>query len=57
LEIRASEDDVRRYLDRHIFQLPGFVRRSPELQEEIKYEIIRSVDGMHVLSFPFQTKA
>jgi len=57
LEIRASEDDVRRYLNGHIFQLPGFVRRSLELQEEIKSEIIRSVDGMYVLSFPLQTKA
>jgi Cdc6-like AAA superfamily ATPase len=31
LEIRASEEDVRRYLDGHMLRLPGFVTRSPEL--------------------------
>ena len=50
LEIRASKEDVRRYLDGHMFQLPGFVIRCPELQEEIKTEIVRSVDGMYVVS-------
>jgi hypothetical protein len=49
LEIRASEEDVRRYLDGHMFQLPGFVFKSPELQEEIKTEIVRSVDGMYAV--------
>jgi hypothetical protein len=48
LEIRASEEDVRRYLDGHMFQLPGFVIRSPELQEEIKIQIVRSAQGMYV---------
>ena len=51
LEIRASEDDVRRYLDGHLFRLPGFVARSLELQEEIKTDIIKAVDGMHVVYF------
>jgi Cdc6-like AAA superfamily ATPase len=51
LEIRASEEDVRRYLDGHMLQLPGFVIKSPELQEEIKTEIVRSVDGMYAVSF------
>jgi hypothetical protein len=53
LEIRASKEDVRKYLDGHIARLPGFVRRSPELQDEIVTEIIRLVDGMYVASFPF----
>jgi NACHT domain len=53
LEIRASEEDVRKYLNGHIVQLPGFVRRNPELQDEITTEIIRLVDGMYVASFPF----
>jgi hypothetical protein len=48
LEIRASSEDVRRYLDGHMFRLPGFVGRSPELQEEIKSKIIQSVQGMYV---------
>jgi hypothetical protein len=46
LEIRASEEDVRRYLDGHMFRLPGFVSRNPELQEEIKTGIVLLVQGM-----------
>jgi hypothetical protein len=48
IEIRATEDDVRRYLDSHISNLPAFVRRSPDLQEEIKTEVVKAVDGMYV---------
>lgn len=47
LEIRASEEDVRRYLDGHVLQLPKFVTRSLELQEEIKAAIVKAVDGMY----------
>lgn len=47
LKIQASSEDVQRYLDGHMFRLPGFVRRSPELQEEIKTAIIKAVDGMY----------
>jgi Cdc6-like AAA superfamily ATPase len=46
LDIRASEEDVRRYLESHMFRLPGFVVRSIELQEEIKSNIVKAVDGM-----------
>jgi ankyrin repeat protein len=53
LEIRASDDDVRRYLDGHMFRLPGFVVRSVELQEEITNEIAQFVDGMYAPSFLF----
>ena len=48
LEIRASERDVRRYIDGHISHLPSFVKRSPDLQEEVKTEIVKAVDGMYV---------
>jgi hypothetical protein len=51
LEIRACSQDVRRYLEGHMFRLPGFVIRSPKLQEEIKTEIAQSVDGMCVASY------
>jgi len=51
LEIRASEEDVRRYLEDHMFRLPGFVVRSLELQEEIKTSIIKATDGMYVVYF------
>ena len=48
LEIRASEHDVRRYLDSQISNLPSFVKRNPDLQEEVKAEITKAVDGMYV---------
>jgi hypothetical protein len=53
LEIRASEEDVRRYLEGHMFRLPGFVVRSLELQEEIKTRIVKAVDGMYVVYFEY----
>lgn len=46
LEIRASNDVVRRYLDGQIDQLSSCVHRSQELKEEIMVDIIKSVDGM-----------
>lgn len=47
LDVRASEEDVRRYLDDAVLRLPGFVTRSLELQEEIKAAIVKAVDGMY----------
>lgn len=49
LEIRASEEDVRRYLNSSMSRLPAFVSRSPDLQEEIKAKIVLLVKGMWVL--------
>jgi hypothetical protein len=46
LEIRASEEDVRRYLNGCMYRLPAFVVRSPDLQEEIKTGIVLLVKGM-----------
>ena len=46
LEIRASDGDVRRYLDGHMSQLRPFVSRKPDLQEEIKTAIVMAVGGM-----------
>jgi hypothetical protein len=51
LQIHAREEDVRRYLDGQMFRLPRFVTDNVELQEEIKTEIINSVDGMCVRPF------
>ena len=48
LEIRASDEDVQRYLDGDILKLPSCVLRSRDLQEKIKDEIIKAVDGMYV---------
>jgi hypothetical protein len=51
LEVRASDEDVRRYVEGYISQLPTSVARSPALQEEIKTEIVKAVDGMYVVSY------
>jgi hypothetical protein len=51
LEIRANDEDVQRYLDGHMLQLPSFVLRSPDLREEIKTEIVKAVDGMYMPSY------
>jgi hypothetical protein len=46
LEIRASADDIQRYLTGKMSQLRPFVLRNPDLQQKIKTEITRAVDGM-----------
>lgn len=48
MEIRANDEDVQKYLDGHISRLPSCVLRNPALQEKIKTEIIKAVDGMYV---------
>ncbi|KAF3925690.1 Ankyrin-1 [Arthrobotrys entomopaga] len=50
LEIRASDEDVGRYLDSHMSILPFFVSKRPDLQKEIKVEIAKAVDGMFLLA-------
>ncbi|KAI9773868.1 MAG: hypothetical protein M1840_006094 [Geoglossum simile] len=50
LEIRASKQDVWRYVDGHLSHLPSFVERRPDLQEEIKTQIVKAVDGMFLLA-------
>lgn len=46
LEIRASDEDVGRYLDGNMSKLPAFVGRNQDLQKEIKAAVIKAVDGM-----------
>jgi hypothetical protein len=50
LEIRASDGDVKRYLDGQSSRLPSFVRRNLDMQEQIKAEIVKAVEGMYALS-------
>jgi Cdc6-like AAA superfamily ATPase len=50
LEIRASNDDLQRYLNGHMLKLPSFVSRNTALQNEVKTAIINAVDGMYMLS-------
>ncbi|KAF4997410.1 hypothetical protein FDECE_12088 [Fusarium decemcellulare] len=50
LEIRATQHDVRRYLDDRMKRLPTFVQNRPELQEEVKARILEIVQGMFLLA-------
>jgi NACHT domain len=45
-QISATDEDVQKYLEGHMSQLPAFVSRNPDLQESIKKAIIEAVDGM-----------
>ncbi|RYP09549.1 hypothetical protein DL764_001234 [Monosporascus ibericus] len=46
IEVRASEDDIRKYLNGRMSQLPRFVDERPDLQDEISSSIVKAVDGM-----------
>lgn len=46
LEIKPSHEDVWTYLGRHMSQLPDFVTESMEIQNEVKMEIEKAMDGM-----------
>lgn len=46
LEIRASEHDIRIYLEANMSRLPKFVSQDDGLQEEIKSNVVSSADGM-----------
>ena len=46
LEIRAVDEDVKRYLDNHISKLPKCVSKSTDLQQKIKTEIVKTVKKM-----------
>ncbi|KAJ7278295.1 ankyrin repeat domain-containing protein [Mycena rebaudengoi] len=53
LEIRATEEDIHRYLDAHIqnsFRLSKHIQSRPELHQEIENQIIGNVDGMFLLA-------
>ena len=47
LEIRASDEDVKRYVDGHMPRL-FCVKRNTEMQEKIKTEVVKAVGGMYV---------
>ena len=51
LRISASNDDVRRYIEKRIDSerwLKRYVKKCPELQEEIVTKILENVQGMYV---------
>ncbi|CAG8922357.1 unnamed protein product [Penicillium salamii] len=50
LKVRASPDDVKRFLAGRVGVLPAFVQKRSDLQEEIITEISKSIDGMFLLA-------
>ncbi|KAI8624059.1 hypothetical protein F5Y19DRAFT_337792 [Xylariaceae sp. FL1651] len=50
VEIRATEGDIRRYLQGHKAELPELVIDEPSLQDEIINSIAEAVDGMFLLA-------
>ena len=48
LEIRASREDICRYVEAHIGYLLSFNDWNRQLQDEIKVAIVDAVDGMYV---------
>ncbi|KAJ7270941.1 ankyrin repeat-containing domain protein [Mycena rebaudengoi] len=53
LEIRAKEEDIRRYVAAQIqnsFRLSKHVKARPELREEIETKIAKNADGMFLLT-------
>ncbi|KAJ2998404.1 hypothetical protein NUW58_g329 [Xylaria curta] len=50
LEVRSSDEDIRNFLRDNIFQLPNFVARSQQLQDDIIDSITNASAGMRPLS-------
>lgn len=50
LEIRARQDDITRYINGQMDQLPNHIQANAELQEEIRTEVVDAVDGMFLLA-------
>jgi hypothetical protein len=46
LEVRASEEDVRRFVAARIPRLPNFIQRDEELKNEVQTKVVEAVDGM-----------
>ena len=53
LEVRATEQDLRKYLEGRVSLLPSCVQRNPQLIEEVNVAILQAVDGMYVANHMF----
>jgi Cdc6-like AAA superfamily ATPase len=53
VEIRASDEDIQKYLEGHMDELRSFVQHDQQLQAEIKTKISDSVGGMYVVQLVF----
>ncbi|KAK2799875.1 hypothetical protein FQN51_006476 [Onygenales sp. PD_10] len=50
IDIRAHDEDVRKYLEEHMALLPSCVSKSTSLQEDIQTIVLQSFDGMFLLA-------
>ena len=55
IEIRASKEDVERYLKSQMHHLPTCVMKNPTLQREIATEITKAFDGMYAVPITEKT--
>ncbi|PTB66159.1 hypothetical protein BBK36DRAFT_1168784 [Trichoderma citrinoviride] len=46
MEHRAREDDINRYVENNMDQMPNFVHANPVLQDKLKIEIVKLTNGM-----------
>ena len=53
LEVRASEEDVKRYIAGEIYRLPICIQRDSSLQDMVKDKIVEATDGMYALLLDF----
>jgi Cdc6-like AAA superfamily ATPase len=56
IEIHASDEDVRTYLDAQMRNTPKFAKFEQPLQAEVKTKIVQSVQGMYVSALPIFCK-
>lgn len=49
LEVRAHEEDVRRFVAGQIYRLPKCIQRDAALRDMVQEKVTRAVDGMQVL--------
>ena len=46
VDVQASPEDIRKYVEGHVLDLPSCVRKDPRLQESIASAIVDAVEGM-----------
>lgn len=52
LEIRAASQDIGMYIEGRMQEMPAFVQRNSQLQEEIRAKVSDAADGVYVLPVP-----
>ncbi|CAN9210682.1 unnamed protein product [Alternaria alternata] len=50
LEVRASREDIKRFVDGQTDRLPSCIRRNTKLQKKVQEQITNAVDGMFLLA-------